>query len=77
MGKQSETKEGTNKLVNEARLFVRILGFFLIFYGLLVFIDPSSYALGIPETYSPLLGFLLMAFGVFLVMTKGVSRRGR
>ncbi len=66
-----EGKEGIGRLAKEERLITRIVGFFLIFYGVISFIDPNRYGFGISSTYSTLFSLLFMIVGIFLVTRQG------
>lgn len=67
-----ETKgEGTKKLAKEERLIIRIVGFFLIFYGFISFIDPSRYGIGLASPYSTLFSLFIIIVGLFLSVKIG------
>lgn len=69
--KTSRRKESDLK-----ELFVIILGFAGVAFGLLLLITPANYPIGnIPITYNPLIGIIMIALGLFLLLQE-VIRHG-
>ena len=71
MENRQTEEEGLINLAKEGRLLTRIIGFFLIFYGIISFIDPNRYGFGLSSVYSTLFSLLLMIVGLFLITAKG------
>jgi len=51
------------------RRFVEILvPLFFVLYGILLFIQPDRYTVGLPPVVTSAIGFFMMAFGAWLYM---------
>jgi hypothetical protein len=54
----------------EQRLFVRIVGLFLMFYGFLILSQPQQYGLGLITPVALVLGIGFVITGIYLALGK-------
>jgi hypothetical protein len=63
------SKHGSGDLGELPRI---ILGFIMALYGFLALVAPERYPIdGIPSVYTPLIGLILLVFGIVLLTRKG------
>jgi uncharacterized membrane protein HdeD (DUF308 family) len=69
-GKTEKMEEKEKMAAKQQRLFMRIVGLFLILYGLLILSQPEQYGLGISLQYTPILGIMFVVIGIILALKK-------
>ena len=71
MSERAENNEEKEKMAaKQQRLFMRIIGLFLVFYGFLILSQPEQYGLGVSLQFTPILGIMFVVIGVILVLKK-------